>query len=55
MLADQKHLWFLLILKMTKYMSTDHAKVNDTSQLKKENEYRSDFTDDIGLVNKSFV
>jgi len=36
-------------------MSADHAKFNDTSQLKKENEYRSDFTDDIGLVNKSFV
>jgi len=53
MLADQKCLWYLLILKMTKYMSSDHAIVNDMSQLKKESKYRSVFTDDIELVNKN--
>ena len=40
---------------MTKYLSLVHANVNDISQLKKEIEYLSDFTEDIELVNKIFV
>ena len=40
---------------MTKYISLVQANVNDISQLKKEIEYLSDFTEDIELVNKIFV
>jgi len=32
---------------MTKYLSLVHVSVNDISQLKRESEYRSVFTDDI--------
>ena len=38
---------------MTKYLSLVHANINDISQLKKESEYRSVFTDDIELVSKN--
>ncbi len=40
---------------MAKYISLVQANVNDISQLKKEIEYLSDFTEDIELVNKIFV
>ncbi len=40
---------------MTKYISLVQANVNDISQLKKEIEYLSDFTEDIEVVNKIFV
>ncbi len=40
---------------MTKYISLVQVNVNDISQLKKEIEYLSDFTEDIELVNKMFV
>jgi hypothetical protein len=53
MLADQTLAWCQPILKMTKYLSLVHANVNDISQLKKESEYRSVFTDDIELVDKN--
>jgi hypothetical protein len=53
-LADQKRSWYMSILKMTKYLSLVQQNVNDISQLKKENEYRSVLTGYIGLVNKSF-
>jgi hypothetical protein len=53
-LADQKRSWYLSIVKMTKYLSLVQQNVNDISQLKKENEYRSVLTGYIGLVNKSF-
>ncbi len=36
-------------------MRVDHANVNDTSQLKKESEYHSVFTEDIELLNKGFT
>ncbi len=38
---------------MTKYLSLVHANVIDISQLKKESEYRSVFTDAIELVDKN--
>ncbi len=53
-LADQKRSWYLSIVKMTKYLSLVQQNINDISQLKKENEYRSVLTGYIGLVNKSF-
>ncbi len=40
---------------MTKYISSVQANIYDISQLKKEIEYRSDFTEGIELVNKMFV
>ncbi len=53
-LADQKHSWYLSIVKMTKYLSLVQQNINDISQLKKENEYRSVWTGCIGLVDESF-
>ena len=53
-LADQKRSWWLLILKMTKYLSLVQQNINAISQLNKENEYRSVWTECIGLMNKSF-
>ncbi len=38
---------------MTKYLSLVQQNINDITQLKKENEYRSVLTGYIGLVNKS--
>jgi hypothetical protein len=53
-LADQKHSWYLSIVKMTMYLSLVQQSINDITQLKKENEYHSVLTGYIGLVNKSF-
>ncbi len=39
---------------MTKYLSLVQQNINDISQLKKENEYRSVFTGYIGLITQEF-
>jgi hypothetical protein len=41
-------------LKMTKYLSLVQQNINAISQLNKENEYRSVWTECIGLINESF-
>jgi hypothetical protein len=53
-LADQKRSWYLSIVKMTKYLSLVQQNINAISQLRKENEYHSVWTECIGLVGKSF-
>ena len=47
-LADQKRSWYLSIVKMTIYLSLVQQNINDITQLKKENEYRSVLTGYIG-------
>ncbi len=54
-LADQKRSWYLSIVKMTKYLSLVQQNINAISQLRKENEYHSVWTECIGLVGKSFL